>query len=89
MGHFGRNAIRNGRTTSPNHSIRRGKTGTSSPEDASQLEQINTAITLQDVLLFMANSEEIHDFDFSSDQWEFFAQVSLGLASAHECLRRS
>ena len=57
---------------------------------ASQLEQINTAIEqLQDVLQFMATSEEIPDYAFTSDQWEFFAQVSLGLASAHECLRRS
>ena len=57
---------------------------------ASQLEQINTAIEqLQDVLHFLATSKEVPDYAFTSDQWEFFAQVSVGLATAHECLRRS
>ena len=58
---------------------------------ASQLEQINTAIEqLQDVLQFMATSlRKSLITSFTSDQWEFFAQVSVALASAHECLRRS
>lgn len=57
---------------------------------ATHLELINTHIEqLQEVLHFVATSKEIPDHAFTPDQWEFFAQVQAGLATAHECLRRS
>ena len=57
---------------------------------ASKVEEVNTAIeSLLEILHFVGTSKQIPDYAFSKDQWEFFAQLTAGLASAHDCLRRS